>query len=264
MNLSIARAGISLASLAALASLATLAHADDHKSALGTFLLQIGETNVGVVRAMELAERPGPSAPNLVLVSSEVTPALGAIVDGFAGSKPLRANARLSSGAVSKKADGARLVSVKLPPVGAGGSTDVELGFVAPSITTQPVLSLKQASARSASGSRIAGFRLAVEGLPSGSASKVAAIAIAQRADGVATTTTPEIAFEVSAGGAPPFTAWLKKPASRAMHVEYVGADGSTLLKVQLDRCTPTSVTPLGASAATRVTTVCGMVRPRS
>jgi hypothetical protein len=238
------------------------AHAEDRSSVLGTFLLQIGETNVGSVRAVELAERPGPASPNLVLASTEVTPALGAIVDGFAAGKALRASVRLSTGAVSKKAEGARLTTVKLPSMGAGGPPDVELGFLAPSITTQPVLSLKQASARSPSGARIAGFRLGLDGLPAGSASKIDAIVVTQHADGSVSTASTAIGFEVAAGGAPPFAAWLKKPASRGMHVEYVGPDGAALLKIQLDRCTPTSVTPLGASASTRITVACAAVRP--
>ncbi|MBX3186731.1 MAG: hypothetical protein KF819_06935 [Labilithrix sp.] len=250
-----ALARIALTSLLPLTPLT--ARADDGK-ALGTFLLQIGETRVGSVRATELAERPG--APNLVVSSAEITPALGAIVDGFAAGKALRSSVRLSTGAVAKKAEGARLASVKLPAMGAGGALDLELGFLAPSITTQPVLSLARASARSPSGGRITGFRVALDGLPAGSASKLDAITIVHRPDGAVTTSA--IGFEVTAGGAPPFSKWLEKPTARGMHVEYVGADGSALLKIQLDRCAPSSVTPMGASATTRVSVRCAAVRP--
>jgi|GEM_PF-3010752 len=235
-----------------------LAGADERRGVTlaGTFLLQVGDgLPVGNVRAAELSERAGPPAPNLVLTSAEITPALGAILDGFVAGKALRTSVRLSTGAVVKKAPDARLVSVRLPAMGGGGTPDVELGFLAGALSTQPVLSVKQAGTRTPVGSKINDFRVELTGLPPISASKLEALELIQHDGSVSS--PRDVVLEVAAGGAPPFTAWSKKPAPKVLGLEYVGADGRPLLKLRLDACTPSAVTPLGASSTTRVVLRC-------
>jgi hypothetical protein len=96
-------------------------------------------------------------------------------------------------------------------------------------------------------------------------APKLDAITITQKPDGTAAV-AGEIAMEVGAGGAPPFVTWHKasmaKPSPRTLRVEYVGGDGAVILKVQLERCTPSSVKPLGASGTTRITMACAALKP--
>lgn len=254
------RRGCSLAaSLLFFSSITGLAIADDRAG--GTFLLSMGELHVGSVHASVMAEQAKPSAPNLVMATSEITPGVIVVVDGFVSGRALQTNLRLSTGAVVKKADRAKLSTVKLPPMGGGGASEIELGFLAPSITTSPVLSLKQVSAKTPVGTRIDSFRVDVSGMAPVTASKLDAIQLVQK-EGAGVAPTAEIAIEVGAGGAPPFTAWSKKPAARTLGVEYVGPDGAALLKLKLDTCTPASVTPLGASGTTRVVLRCATAKP--
>jgi hypothetical protein len=73
--------------------------------------------------------------------------------------------------------------------------------------------------------------------------------------------TTGDIVFEAAAGGAPPFTAWQKgRPSPRTVRIEYVGADGAAILSLQLDRCTPSAVVPMGANGTTKITLACASV----
>lgn len=246
------------ASLLFFSTISGLAIADDRS---GTFLLSMGELQVGSVRATVAPEQPKPSAPNLLMSTGQVTPGVIVIVDRFVAGRGLQTNLRLSTGAVVKKADRAKLSSVKMPAMGGGGAPEIELGFLAPSITTSPVLSLEQASAKSPNGTRIDSFRVDVSGMAPVTASKLDAIQLVQK-EGTGVTPTAEIALEVGAGGAPPFTAWSKKPAARTLGVEYVGPDGAALLKLKLESCTPASVTPLGASGTTRVVLRCPTAKP--
>jgi hypothetical protein len=59
--------------------------------------------------------------------------------------------------------------------------------------------------------------------------------------------------------------AWHKastaRSSPRTLRIEYVGSDGAALMKLQLERCTPSSVKPLGASGTTRITMACGGVK---
>lgn len=206
----------------------------------------------------------GPAGQQLLLVGAqEVSPSLVALVDAFAQGKRLERDVRLTSGAVVRKANGARLVSVKLPALGSGPVAGVELAFVVPALTTQPLLSAKEAPPPP-SGARITGFRVDLTGMQAIEAPKLDAITLRQKPDGTAS--TGEIAIEVGAGGAPPFVAWQKasaaRPSPRTLRVEYVGGDGAAILKLQLERCTPTSVKPLGASGTTRIAMACGAVKP--
>jgi len=198
----------------------------------------------------------------LVIGAQEIAPSLVTLVDGFTQGKPVKRGVRLTSGAVVRKAEGARLLSVRLPALGSGGAADLELAFAVPSITTQPLLSAKEAPPPPAS-ARITGFRVDISGMQAIEAPKIDAITVTQKPDGAAT--TGEIALEVAAGGAPPFALWHKasagKGAPRTLRVEYIGGDGAAILKLQLDRCTPSSVKPLGASGTTRITLACGGVR---
>jgi hypothetical protein len=108
---------------------------------------------------------------------------------------------------------------------------------------------------------RITAFRVDVSGMQAIEAPKVDAITVTQKPDGSAT--TGDVTFEVAAGGAPPFVAWSKTSTKpRALRVEYVGADGTAILKLRLDRCTPSRVLPLGASGTTRITVACAGLRP--
>lgn len=242
-----------LASFAALSLLALTARADER----ALFSLDLSGTRYGLVRAAPIVEG------KLVVETADIPPSLVTLIDGFVQGKPVKRDVRLTSGAVVRKTEGARLLSVKLPALGSGGTPDVELTFAAQTLTTQPLLSAKQAAAPPAS-ARIIEFRLDVSGMQTTLAAKLDAITVTQKTDGSAT--TGDVGFEVAAGGAPPFVAWQKastaKPAPRALRVEYVGADGVAILKVRLERCTPSRVTPLGASGTTRITLACGGMRP--
>ena len=255
------RIGLLFLFSAAVTGVTGAALADDTSRAGGTFLLSMGELQVGNVRATMAPEQPKPSAPNLVMATTDITPGVIVIVDRFVSGRPLATNLHLSTGAIVKKADRAKLTTVRLPSMGAGGAAEIELGFLAPSITTQPVLSLKQASAKTPAGTRIDTFRVDVSGMAPVTASKLDAIQLAQK-EGAGVIPTTELVVEVGAGGAPPFTAWSKKKDPRSLGVEYVGADGAALLKVKLESCTPSSVTPLGASGTTRIVVRCASAKP--
>lgn len=223
----------------------------------GHFALEIGGVGHGLVRTVE-------SGSSLVLGAQEVPPSLAGLVDTFFHGKPRKCDLRLTSGAVVRKANDARLVSVKLPALGSGGVADLELAFTVPSITTHPLLSAKESRPPPAS-ARITTFRVGLSGMPAIEAPKLEAITVTQRPDGTASASVgSEIAFEVAAGGAPPFVAWQKagggKPPSRALDIEYVGSAGTAILELRFDRCTPSSVKPLGASATTRITLACTSV----
>jgi hypothetical protein len=170
----------------------------------------------------------------------------------------VKRDVRLTSGAVVRKASDGRLARVRLPALGSGGAPEIELGFVVAAVTTQPLLSAKEAPPSPAS-ARITGFRVELTGMQTIEAPKLDAITITQKPDGSAT--TGDIAIEVAAGGAPPFVAWQKssaaRPAPRTMRLEYVGSEGAVILKLQLDRCSPSSVTALGASGTTRIVLAC-------
>lgn len=226
------------------------------------FALDLGGVRHGLVRATVDVERTATGQQHLVLVAQELSPSLVTILESFAQGKPVKKDLRLTSGAVVRKANDARLVSARLPALGSGGSTDIELGFDAPSITTQPLLSAKELPPTPAS-ARITGFRVDLTGLTAIEAPKLDSITVTQRSDGAAT--TGELGFDVGAGGAPPFVSWQKasagKGAPRAMNVEYIGGDGAVILTLHLDRCTPTTVKPMGASGTTRVTLACTNVR---
>lgn len=232
------------------------AHADDRLAPNGNrFALDLGGVRHGFVRATVEQQR-------LVLTTQDVAPSLAALVETFAQSKIVKRDVRLTSGAVMRKASDGRLSVVKLPALGSGGAAEVELGFVVAAVTTQPLLSAKEAPP-SPSSARIAGFRVDLSGMHAIEAPKLDAITITQKPDGSAR--TGDIAIEVAAGGAPPFVAWQKasggSAAPRAMRVEYIGSEGAVILKLQLDRCTPSSVTPLGASGTTRIVLACSGVR---
>jgi len=241
-----------VASFAALTLLTLTARADER----ALFSLDLSGVRYGLVRASVEGER------RLVVDAQDVAPSLVALVDGFAQGKPVKRDVRLTSGAVVRKAEGARLVAVKLPALGSGGAPEVELAFTVPAITTQPLLSAKEAAAPPAS-ARITSFRVDLSGMQTIEAAKLDAITITQKPDGSAA--TGDVAFEVAAGAAPPFVAWNKasttRPTPRALRLEYVDAGGVAILKLRLDRCTPSRVLPLGASGTTRITLACGGVR---
>jgi hypothetical protein len=242
-------------------SLIAPARADD----ASRFALVLGGEAYGLVRASETPRRAASEAHQLVLEAEDVTTPLVSLVTAFAGGKPVKRDLRLSSGAVMRKADDARLVSVKLPALGSGGIADVTLGFAATAVTTQPLLSPAKASAPRP-GARITSFRVDLAEMKAIEAPKLDAITITQRPDGSASTS--DVTFETAAGGAPPFTAWQRtnggRPAPRPTRVEYVAADGAAILALMFDRCTPTSVRPMGASGTTRITLTCAGVRARA
>ena len=217
------------------------------------FLLELEGVRYGLVRATVEGEK------KLVVDAQDIAPSLVTLVDAFVQSKPVKRDVRLTSGAVVRKAEGARLLVVKLPALGSGGAADIELAFAVTAITTQPLLSAKAPPVPPAS-PRITSFRVDISGMQSIEAPKLDAITVTQKPDGSAT--TGDVVFEVAAGGAPPFVTWNKpgntKP--RALRVEYVGADGVAIVKVRLERCTPSRVLPLGASGTTRITLACGLI----
>jgi len=253
-----------IAALAAVPAVARVARADASlRVPLGTFLLQLGDAKVGSVRLLE-----GTREGSLVVSSGDVSPAVVSIVEAFVAGKTLKKDLKLSAGAVMRKAEGARLSVVKLPAMGSGGAAEIELDFVAPTVTTQPLLSLKTVAATSTPGARISSFRVDLSSASVSSsvpAAKLDAITLTQRPDGVVAP-SPELTLEIPTGGAGPVTAWSKvhaaKASPRALGVEYVGADGAAILKVRLEGCVPTSVVPMGASAATRVVVRCVSAKP--
>jgi hypothetical protein len=226
-----------VASFVALALFASTAKADEH----ALYSLDLSGARYGLVHAAVSGDH------RLVVDAPDVAPSLVTLIDGFVQGKAVKRDVRLTSGAVVRKAEGARLVAVKLPALGSGGSADIQLAFTVPAITTQPLLTAKDAPAQPAS-TRITAFRVDVSGMQALEAPKLDAITVTQKPDGSAT--TGDVAFEVAAGGAPPFVAWSKasaaKPAPRAFRVEYVGADGVAILKVRLDRCLPSRVAASG------------------
>jgi hypothetical protein len=255
---------VAIASLAALATAVSpaVSHADERAPAPNHYALDLSGVRYGFVRATLEGDALASGHQRLVIGTQDIASPLVTLIDGFAQGKPLKRDVRLTSGAVVRKANDARLVSVKLPGIGSGGSADVELAFVVAALTTQPLLSAKEAPPSPASG-RITGFRVELEGMSTIGAPKLDPIALTQKPDGLAT--TGEIALEVGAGGAPPFVAWQKasaaKPSPRTLRVEYVGSDGAAIVKLQLERCTPSSVKPLGANGTTRITLACAGVR---
>ena len=260
VNAGVIAAGV-IASLASLASLASReARADVPPPA--SFALDLAGVRQGFVRATVGPDKSAPAQQRLVLTAQDVAPSLATLVQTFAQSKIVKRDIRLTSGAVVRKANDGRLASVKLPSLGSGGAADVELGFLVAAVTTQPLLSAKEAPPSPAS-ARITGFRVDLTGMNAIEAPKLDAITITQKPDGTAA--TGDVAIEVAAGGAPPFVAWQKSSAARStprsMHVEYIGIDGAVILELRLDRCTPSSVTPLGASGTTRIVLACAGVR---
>ncbi len=251
-----------LASLASLASLAAHEARADERAPASSFALDLAGVRQGFVRATVGPDKSAPSLQRLVLTAQDVAPSLATLVETFAQGKIVKRDIRLTSGAVVRKANDGRLAAVKLPALGSGGAAEVELGFVVAGVSTQPLLSAKEAPPSPAS-ARITGFRVDLTGMQAIEAPKLDAITITQKPDGTAV--TGDIAIEVAAGGAPPFVAWQKsggaKATPRTMHVEYIGPEGAVILKVQLDRCTPASVTPLGASGTTRIALACAGVR---
>lgn len=236
------------------------ASADERGSTSNRFALDLGGVRYGFVRATVDVERTRAGEQHLVLTAQELAPSLVTLLDAFTQGKPVKKDIRLTSGAVVRKANDAKLVSARLPSLGSGGSTDVELGFDAARISTQPLLSAKEAPPAPSS-TRITGFRVDLTGLSAIEAPKLDSITVTQRADGSAA--IGEIGFDVAAGGAPPFVAWQKTSGGkpRAMNVEYIDAGGAAILKLHLDRCTPTSVKPMGASGTTRITLACAGLR---
>jgi hypothetical protein len=253
------------ASLAAFALFALFASQVSHEARAderNRFALDLSGVRYGFVRATVDGEKTASGQQLLVIGAQDVSSSLVTLVDGFARGLPLKRDVRLTSGAVVRKANDARLVSVKLPALGSGGIADVELAFAVPALTTQPLLSAKEAPPPPSS-ARITGFRVDLSGMQAIEAPKLDAMVLTQKPDGIAT--TGEIAIEVGAGGAPPFVAWHKastaRSSPRTLRIEYVGSDGAALMKLQLERCTPSSVKPLGASGTTRITMACGGVK---
>jgi hypothetical protein len=254
----------SLTALAALVA-ATVLAAHDSRADGNRFALDLGGLRQGFVHAAVEPDRSAPARQQLTLTAQEIAPSLASMVETFASSKPVKRDVRLTSGAVVRKANDARLASVKLPALGSGGPAEIELGFAVTSVTTQPLLSAKESPPSPAS-ARITGFRVDLTGMQAIEAPKLDAITITLKPDGTAT--TGALAVEVAAGGAPPFVAWQKsngaKPAPRTLRVEYVGSDGAVVLRLQLDRCAPSSVTPLGASGTTRIVLSCAALSQRA
>ena len=228
-----------------------------HADGTNRFALEMSGVRYGLVVLKTTA------TAQLVFSTQDVAPPLVALVGTFAQGKPVKKDVRLSSGAVVRKANDARLASVRLPALGSGGVADVELAFVAAPLATQPLLSASELPPLLAT-ARITGFRLDVNGMKPIEAPKLDAITLAQKADG--TTTAGEIAFEAAAGGAPPFAGWQKSngghPPTRTVRIQYVGAEGSAILELQLEHCRPTAVLPMGASGTTRITLACVSVIP--
>lgn len=219
------------------------------------FALELGGVRYGLASVSTTTSAPGPQ--HLLVTTQDVAPPLVGLVSTFAQGKPVKKDLRLASGAVVRKANDARLASVKLPAMGSGGAADIELAFVASALTTQPLLSAKE-SPPLPTAARITGFRIDVSGLHAIEAPKLDAITLIQKADG--NVTTGDIAFEAGAGGALPFTSWHKAKTPRTVRIEYVGSDGKAILEIQLDRCTTVSVTPRGANGTTRIALTCANV----
>ena len=223
-----------------------------HAEPTNRLALELSGTRVGPVLA-KAADR------QLDVTVSEVTAPVVALASSFTQGRALKRDIRLSTGALVRKTNEAHLASIKYPAMGYGGGADVELVFAASPLTTSPLLSAKEAPPLPA-GQRITDFRIDVPGLDTSEAPKLEAITITQKADGTAT--TGPITFETKAGGGRTFMAWQKsKGAARSLHIEYVGAKGAAIMKLDSERCLPTTVLPLGESGTTRVTLTCGSIR---
>jgi hypothetical protein len=238
------------AALSTLFLLATTAQADDHG---GAYELRVGGAELGSVRSVPV----GDPEKSVTIATSDVTPALVNELRAFYEGKTAQKSLSLASGAVVKKANEARLASVKLPAVGAGAASpfEIDLAFDVGSIRTSP--SLRVASdKRAAAGPKIAGFHLRVSDLAPAKVNRVDAITVKQI---VGSSTLPPVAFDIESADAPSFQTWAKsKTTKRDTSIEYTDDRGVALLKIVLQGCTP-SVTPNGPT--THVVVACTRIR---
>jgi hypothetical protein len=222
------------------------AQADDRPDR-GAFDLRVGGSELGSVRSV-----PGGDPEKTITIAvSDITPALVSELRSFYEGKTSQKSLSLTSGAVVKRANEARLASVKLPAVGAGagGSAEIDLAFDVGSIKTSPSLHVASDKRRTTP-PKIAGFHLRVEGL-NANVTRLDAITVKQI---VGSSTLPPVSFSIDSADASSFQTWAKtKNARRDTSIEYTDDKGSALLKVVLQGCT-SQVTPNGPIMQVAVT----------
>ena len=98
--------------LAGIVLVAASAQADDR----GAYELRFGSTEMGSVRSVP----GGDPEKSIAIATSDITPALVSELRAFYDGKTSQKSLVLASGAVVKRANEARLASVKLPAVGVG------------------------------------------------------------------------------------------------------------------------------------------------
>jgi len=227
------KASLVIFGCALLVSTTAQAHADEGAA----YELRVGGASLGSVRSIN----GGDPDKTVTIAATDISPALVAELRAFFEGKVAQKSLSLHSGAVVKRANEARLSSVKLPVVGTGAGVsppEVDLAFDVGSLKTSP--SLSAASDKRRSAAKISGFHLRVDGL-SANVNRVDAILVKGGA-----TTLPPVGFVIDSADAPSFQTWQKaKTTRRDVNIEYTNDKGEALLKVTLQGCLP-AVTPNG------------------
>lgn len=213
-----------------LLSLPAHASADEH----GALALVLDGVDGGYVRATTAGD--GTKRMLAIATDEPTAPLLGA-VRAFLDGKTPRRSIVLSTSAVLKRANDARLVDVRLPSY-AGGSGELVLGFEVGSTSTSPSLRLASDRAKPR-GKRLAGFRLALSDLPTREAARLEPVVLRNEKGAVI---PGALSFDVPTRDAPALVGWSKRPTPRNGALEYVSATGETVLRIDLAGCTPSSV----------------------
>lgn len=220
----------------------------------GSFLVTVGGVKCGYLRS-SAGEETTKGRQTLTVTATEITPALAGLVGAFVDGKVPAKELTLSSGAVLHKANEARLASVRLPAVGAA-APDLAFTFETTPFKTSPLLKLASDEAKPPT-AKVDGFRVALGDMPSKGATRIEAIVLEAR-DGAAV--PGRVAFDVPSSDAPAFAGWAKaKSPPREGAVEYTSKDGAVVLRVRLERCAPSSVSPDGP--ITHVVLTCARAR---
>ena len=197
-----------------------------------------GASKLGLVKSLEGGDEGRP----LAVTFADVNPGLAAFVSGFAEGKPVASRLAFSNGVHVKRAKEARVLKVRLPAMGEGGSSDVVVSFTASPLQSSPWLSPRSVALPPA-GKRITGAR--VDAGPNIRIAKISAIEITQSGGrGVAS----EITIEGEPGSLPAMATWSKAKSPRNVTVAYVDVEMTRLVELRLEGCTPKSFVPTPAT----------------
>lgn len=236
----------------AIAAVTSVAHADTPSSGMAATL---GGAHAGWVRSVEGDAPREDGTVALALRFDAVSPALAQIVAAWLEGRTLKTDLAVTSAAVLRKADGARIASIRLPALGFGAPEPFAIGFEAMAITSAPRF-VPESDRAVPRGDRIAAFRLDVAGKPA-AVVKLGELSLKRGPSGVAPT---ELALEVDAGEARPWIAWGRSGAAKAIRIDYVAADDRSIVRLALDGCRATAVKPTNGPTS-RVALACASAR---